>query len=79
MGIARDGFVRTMLGAVAASTLALLLTACGGAGKPGDPPQVQMEEAAVAVSVSPNATSISAGGTQTFAASVSGTSNTGVT
>jgi hypothetical protein len=78
-GFVRTGFVRIMLGAGAAAMMTLLLSACGSTGKPGGPSSSPGGGSGISVTVSPNATSISAGGTQTFAASVSGTSNTGVT
>jgi hypothetical protein len=76
MRLLENNLLRLAWSSVAAMAM-LLLTACGtgknvssaGSGN----------SAGVTVTVSPSATSISAGGTQTFTATVSGSSNTGVT
>ena len=61
---------------VIAATAALMLTACGSKGS--NLSTSGPTSAGVTVTVSPSATSITAGGTQTFTASVSGASNTSV-
>jgi hypothetical protein len=74
----RDDLARSALNIIAIVT-ALLLIACGSnTGKNGVPPSGG-GGGGISVTISPGATSISAGGSQTFVASVSGTSNTGVT
>jgi hypothetical protein len=72
----RSYFFRLVLSS-AAAVATLILTACGSAGSSNVSSSGGGNS--VSVSVSPSATSISAGGSQTFTASVSGTSNTGVT
>jgi hypothetical protein len=65
------------MGYAAAALAITLLASCGsGMTKPTAPGQ---SGGGVSVTVSPSATSISAGGSQGFVASVAGTSNTGVT
>jgi hypothetical protein len=56
--------------------IAALLSSCGGGANSTSSGQ---NASGVSVAVSPSATSISAGGSQTFVASVAGTSNTNVT
>lgn len=55
-----------------------LLTACGGGGTKSASTPTQSANG-VTVTISPNATSITAGGSQTFTASVTGSSNASVT
>ena len=65
------------LGCAAAAAVIAMLSSCGsGATSSSAPGQ---SAAGVSVTISPNATSISAGGSQTFVASVTGSSNTSVT
>ncbi len=76
MSLPKSNLLRFAQSGIAAM-LMLLLTACG-AGK-NVSSTGSGNNAGVTVTVSPSATSISAGGTQTFTATVSGSSNTGVT
>jgi len=76
MRFLKSDFVREVLGAVVAISLAGL-TACGTGGSSNS--SSSGNSAGVTVTISPSATSISAGGTQTFTATVSGSSNTAVT
>jgi hypothetical protein len=73
----RVDLVRSVL-SMSAMMAALLLTACGSAGK-NTVTSTGGGGGGISVTISPGATSISAGGSQAFVASVSGTSNTGVT
>ncbi len=75
MRYSRVGLVRCALSSTAAFVVALL-TSCGGAANSTSSGQ---NANVVSVTISPSATSISAGGSQTFVATVGGSSNTNVT
>jgi len=68
--------MRCTTAAAVALMIAALLSSCGGGANSTSSGQ---NASGVSVAVSPSATSISAGGSQTFVASVAGTSNTNVT
>jgi hypothetical protein len=74
----RADLARSALNIIAIVT-ALLLIGCGSNTGTNSVPPSGGGGGGIAVTISPGATSISAGGSQTFVASVSGTSNTGVT
>jgi len=69
--------VSRKLGVMAVAALAVLPVSCGSTGTNTTTSSPAVN--GVTVTIFPSATSISAGGTQTFVASVSGTSNTSVT
>jgi hypothetical protein len=73
----RTCLIRQWLGLAGFAVIVNLLVACGSTGMKStvSPPG----SAGVSVTISPSATSVSTGGSQTFVAAVSGTSNTGVT
>lgn len=75
MRYSRVGLVRCALSSTAAFVVALL-TSCGGAANSTSSGQ---NANVVSVTISPSATSISAGGSQTFVVTVGGSSNTNVT
>ncbi|HEX7288488.1 MAG TPA: hypothetical protein VF532_20050 [Candidatus Angelobacter sp.] len=71
--------IRGLIPQLASACLALLLASCAGSAKSNPTAPGQTGAAGISVTISPSATSISAGGTQTFVATVSGNSNTAVT
>lgn len=73
----QHGLIGRGLGVIVVAALAVLLASCGSAGT--NSATSSPEGSGITVTISPNTTSISAGGSQTFVASVSGTSNANVT
>jgi hypothetical protein len=73
----RIDWLRRVLSQAAALVAIALLSSCGSGAKSASAPS--QSASGVTVTISPNATSISAGGSQTFVATVAGSSNTNVT